>query len=211
MSSLIFFSDKTQVLVATDTLVVEPENGYPINFASKAFYLSHLKTIICATGLATFYSYWVTSVNSDLVANSIDELATSSQDKLIELWEWYQVQYPGYEDKTTTIYHFGYSSVDEKMKGYAHRSTNDFIAEPIIYGTGTKPECELPTGQYELVKIIPDLMKKQIVDQEALPKEDRVYIGGEINAIYLTKDRCNCFKIGEFETYQEDKLKIEGI
>jgi hypothetical protein len=45
MSSLIFHTDASQALVATDTLAVKPD-GTPLMYGSKALYLPHLKTII---------------------------------------------------------------------------------------------------------------------------------------------------------------------
>ena len=48
MSSLIFYTDREQALVATDSLAVDG-SGAPHMFTSKAGYIPHLKTIIAVT------------------------------------------------------------------------------------------------------------------------------------------------------------------
>ena len=55
MSSLIFYTDPEQVLVATDTLAVSSD-GKPFIFTSKALYIPHLKTIIAGTGCSEFFN-----------------------------------------------------------------------------------------------------------------------------------------------------------
>jgi hypothetical protein len=49
MSSLIFFTDSEQALIATDTLAVSPD-GQPLKFTTKAFALPHLRMVIAGTG-----------------------------------------------------------------------------------------------------------------------------------------------------------------
>lgn len=53
-------------------------------------------------------------------------------------------------------------------------------------------------------------MKKQRIEQESIPKQDRVYIGGEIFAWYLCKDECRSFKLGQFEDYNEHKSIVDA-
>jgi hypothetical protein len=69
MSSLIFLTEESQVLVATDTLAVSPD-GRPFMFTTKAFILPRLKTIIAGTGLGGFLGRWFVRINDGLVVRA---------------------------------------------------------------------------------------------------------------------------------------------
>lgn len=213
MSSLIFYVDESQALIATDTLVVDGVDKKPKIFCSKAFYIPHINMIVASTGLAGFSDQWIARINSYLNVGDIEDLSTCAQGMLSEVFEWYnaQLSLSPTDNFTATIYHFGLSSRDGKMKSYAHRSTNNFVPEPLPYGTGKKPQCELPLGEYELLSIIPSLMEKQRAEQKATNAADRVYIGGEIFALHLTGTGCSSFKVGQFRDCQQDKDYINSI
>lgn len=207
MSSLIFFTDETQALVATDTLVINASDNSPKQFCSKSFFLPHLNTIIAATGIAGFVEQWIAFINSNLPVCHFEELISHSQSHLSEAFQRDNSQITNSNNFTVTIYHFGYSNKDNKIKGYASRSTNNFEPELLEYGTATKPPCKLPE-EYDLIKIIPDLMNQQRIDQQKLPENERLYIGGEIHAMHLSKTGCNIFKISEFNDFQLMKNEI---
>lgn len=57
MSSLIFYTDESQILVATDSLAVD-ENGEAAFFCSKANHIPYLKTIVAGTGASGFSNEW---------------------------------------------------------------------------------------------------------------------------------------------------------
>lgn len=57
MSSLIFYTDSTQALVATDSLATNSD-GEPFMFVTKAGYIPHLRTIIAGTGAGGFANQW---------------------------------------------------------------------------------------------------------------------------------------------------------
>jgi hypothetical protein len=58
----------------------------------------------------------------------------------------------------------------------------------------------MPEG--DLIKAIPKMMEEQRNIQSQAPRESRLYIGGEIQALYLNAEGCNSFKIGEFPDFE---------
>jgi hypothetical protein len=205
MSSLIFYTDKAQALVATDTLSVDLE-GNPFGFVSKAAYVPHLRTIIAGTGAGGFSNQWHLQVSTRMVLKGIMNLDFHTPKSLRDLWVEYLKEYSLPEDFTTTVYQFGISEETGDIVSFAYRSKNNFVSEEIAYGTGVKPTCTVPENDF--MAQIPDMMneRRQIQDKE--PVESRVYIGGEIFAFYLNEDGCNCLKLGEFDEYKLQEAQL---
>lgn len=202
MSALIFYIDKEQILVATDTLAVN-QDGKPQFFTSKSIYIPHLRTIICGTGLAGFSNEWALNVINNFVVQGIQNLDFHTPKALSELWDKQNIS----ENLTTTVYHFGFSEENDDAIGFAYRSENNFISEKIGYGgTGVKPNCEIIEGN--LFETIPLMMFEQRKNQESLPNNERVYIGGEIYSIHLTKKTCVTEKLSEFFDYKKSLIHI---
>ncbi len=151
MSSLIFYVDNKQVLVATDTLVVDASTTKPIRFSSKSLYIPHLRMIVASTGVASFADHWATAVNHNFLADDIDDLVSITEEQMFNLFMQFKSLNQIDRDYTVTIYHFGFSKKSNEMKAYAHRSTNDFVVEPVEYGLGLKPICEFPKNTDDLV------------------------------------------------------------
>ncbi|MEO9589441.1 MAG: hypothetical protein ABJ360_05025 [Roseobacter sp.] len=205
MSSLIFATDESQILVATDTLAVTPD-GEPFCFASKATHVPHLRTIIAGTGGGGLSNEWALTVSARMIVRGIRNLNYHTPIGLRDLWETYRQRYSLDQDLTTTVYQFGISEEDNKVVSFAYRSTNNFESEQLPYGTGVKPECNVPEGN--LIEVIPSMMHEQRSREASKPAEARLYIGGEIFAHYLTKDECRCFSLGEFEGFEANQRRI---
>ena len=126
---------------------------------------------------------------------------------LINLWDEYKSKFSLPDDLTTTVYQFGFSAEERVIVSFAYRSTNDFMSEKLQYGTAIKPECSnIPEGN--LIDLIPKIMKEQRKIEEKLPLGSRLYIGGEIHALYLTANGCNSFKLGEFSDFEDQMYEI---
>lgn len=82
---------------------------------------------------------------------------------------------------TTTIYHFGLDQQEGVFKGFASRSINAFESEPLQYGFHLKPYFDLKDQE---VRQFPDdfatVMREQRIEQNLIPEEDRVFIGGHV-------------------------------
>lgn len=205
MSSLIFATDKKQIFVATDTLSVTPD-GEPFLFASKATHIPHLRTIIAGTGFGGLSNEWALTVSTRMIVRGILTLDFHTPNGLRELWSKYKEKYSVPEGLTTTVYQFGISEEDDSVVSFAYRSTNDFESEQLQYGIGVKPECTVPEG--DLIKALPQIMAEQRQIQEAKPKESRLYIGGEIQALQLTANGCLSFKVGQFPDFETHERAI---
>lgn len=206
MSSLIFYTDTTQALVATDTLVVKP-NGIPLMYGSKAIYLPHLKTIIAGTGLGSFSGRWTNYVNDELVVSGLRNLDFHTSDGLRRLWAEMKITHEVPDSITTTVYQIGVSEDDSEIRAYAYRSTNDFVSEPLNHGFRAKPECTFPS-EGNIVENLKPMMFEQRAIQDLKKSEERLYIGGECVVMHLTKDTCTTSTLFQFDDYEEQLNKI---
>lgn len=204
MSSLIFYTDPQQVLVATDTLAASPD-GSPLLFTSKAHYLPHIRTIIAGTGLGGFSVQWALTANSRMMVRGIENLDFHTANGLRTLWAEHEEQYV-LAGMTTTVYQFGLSEDSGEMVGFAYRSQNNFISERLEYGIGVKPECSIPEGN--LLEHIETMMNEQREIQSTVPASERVYIGGEAVALHLTKDGCRMWRLFEFPDFRANQNAI---
>ncbi|MFT5691658.1 MAG: hypothetical protein ACI92E_000988 [Oceanicoccus sp.] len=203
MSSLIFTTNETQILVATDTLAVNVD-GDPHMFVSKATHIPHLKTIIAGFGAEGFTNEWALIVSTKMIVNGILNLDYHTPAALRNLWVTYSRELP--EELTATVYQFGISEVTNRVAAFVYRSENGFESEPIEYGTVVLPECTVPRGN--IIQAIPEMMNEQRDNQLQLPKGSRLAIGGEIYALYLTGEGCNSFKIAQFDDYDAQQRAV---
>ncbi|CAM4141111.1 hypothetical protein [Aeromonas bestiarum] len=207
MSSLIFYSDAEQALIATDTLAVKPE-GEPLLFCSKAIHLPHLNIVIAGTGQGGFSTRWAMHVNDRMVINGINNLDFHTPQGLRDLWGNYcdEFKITGYA--TTTVYQFGYCQETDKMVAIAYRSKNNFESEPRPYGLAAKPDCKFPSGDYATPAVFVDMMNEQREIQSNAAKNKRIYIGGRINVLHVTKNGCHSYNLYEFPDYKEHENKL---
>ncbi len=205
MSSLIFATDEQQIVVATDTLAMTTK-GEPFLFASKATHVPHLRTIIAGTGFAGFSNEWALTVSTRMIVRGILNLNYHTPRGLRELWKTYKSDYSISDNLTTTLYQFGISEEDNRVVSFSYRSTSDFKSEQLQYGFGVKPECKVPEGDF--IEALSQMVAEQKRIQKALPKEERLYIGGEIQVLYLTADGCRSFKVGQFPDFEAHQRAI---
>jgi hypothetical protein len=206
MSSLIFATDSEQAFVATDTLAVS-YNGEPSFFTTKAFIVPHLRMIIAGTGVTGLMSKWFVQVVHGMVVRGIEHLDYHTPENLDRIWRNMKEEFPIPDNFTTTIYHMGFSEEDGLMKSYAYRSTDNFESEQLPYSLRYKPECTVPEN-YALPIDIPAMMQDQRERQSLLPKEERLYIGGEILITHLTKDGFHSYNLCKFDDYDADEEAI---
>jgi hypothetical protein len=207
MSSLIFHTEPEQVFVATDTLATSP-GGEPFMFTTKAFVVPHLRMIMAGTGAGGFLGRWFVRVNDRMIVRDIDHLDYHAPHALGELWSAFRGEYSLPDGITTTAYHFGFSVEDGLIHSYAYRSVNDFRSERLQgYGIRVKPECNVPPN-YQLPTDIRKMMDEQRSIQSARPKDERVYVGGEIIVHHLTESGCAIYALGAFEDYGSDEEAI---
>ncbi len=140
-----------------------------------------------------------------MVVRGIENLDFHASGGLAALWTEFNQAYPNIG--TTTVYHFGFSEMSDFIHAYAYRSANNFRSERLGYGISAKPKCTVAEG-YQLPNDIRKFMNEQIARQELLPKDQRVYIGGEIQIHHLTKTGCSIYTLDRFDTYSNDEILV---
>lgn len=86
----------------------------------------------------------------------------------------------------------------------------NFESETIPYGLFGKPEFKVPEPYepYNPPKDFKFMMDSQRDQQLSEAKENRVYIGGEIQLIRLEKDGFVVNSLGKFDDYDADEAAI---
>jgi hypothetical protein len=207
MSSLIFKTEERQVFVATDTLAVAP-GGRALMFTTKALIVPHLRMLMAGTGTGGFLDRWFVNVNSGKVVIGIENLDYHTPKSLSDLWQKFKEEKDEFpEDQTTTVYHFGFSEETGVIRAFAYRSTNGFVSEPLGYGIAMKPECSIPQN-LQLPGDIKSMMDEQREIQRALPENQRVYIGGEIQIHHLMEAGFNVYTLDRFDDFAADAVTM---
>lgn len=199
MSSLLFYMDENEAIVATDTLLHYSVDTPP-GFASKAISIPHMRMIIAATGSALLFSRWIGLVNNQGFALDVDAVDAHALQELQALWRELNRHVPALQDQTATIYHFGISDDSGKIHGFAYRSVSDFKSERLDYGLGVKPELIDMTGidWNSFPACAPEIMRAQSRQEDQKPR-DRVYIGGTTEVTHLTKDGFSIYSLGSLD------------
>jgi hypothetical protein len=208
MSSLIFHTEKDQVLVATDTLATSPD-GRPFKFTTKAFIVPHLNMIVAGTGNGPFPNRWAIRLNETYILRGIDHLNEHASRDLAALWRGHKQEFSLPTSSTVTIYHFGFSENTGSIHSFVYRSP-DFRSEQLTgYGIGVKPECTVPEN-YELPSDIRTMMNDQRRREALRPLHERVFIGGEIQIHRLSRSGFHVYTLDRFDDYQEDENAIHA-
>jgi hypothetical protein len=207
MSSLIVATDETQVLVVTDTLATHPD-GRPLKFTTKAFVVPHLNLIIAPTGIMGFLGKWFVRMNDMVIVKGIDNLDYHTPRILSSLWQGCKQELSIPDTITTSIYHFGFSEITGLVHSYRYRSAENFKSDRLEqYGFLIKPECRIPENLASPEDFI-KMMDEQRMIQASKPKDERVYVGGEIQVHHLSKDGFRIFTLHRFEDYTRDETAI---
>ncbi len=157
---------------------------------------------MAGTGLLGMSTKWFAQINDHMAVKGIDNLDFHTPDALNSLWDSLQSDLDGAEGITTTIYHFGFSEETGEIHSYAYRSEKDFESERLPHGVAVKPECAVPDG-WEFPADIRSLMEEQRKIQRKQPSGERIYIGGEIQAIHLTKHGTSVNMIDQFDDHED--------
>lgn len=207
MTALNFMLDQKAICIAMDTLGTNAETGKPSFYTSKIFPLLHLNGVICGTGLGSFVHDWFVYVNTAIIARDMEHLNQFVTEPLRKLAEGHHIN----NDSSVTIYHFGYSENHQCFRGYAYRSSNNYESEELIYGFGIKPEIsyEIPPP----INLPEDFIKiviQQKIEDEKLPFEKKVGIGGEVHFLYMTPGKIimtRCHKFDDYLSMYEEMCK----
>ncbi|MEM5432817.1 hypothetical protein [Cupriavidus oxalaticus] len=196
MTAAIFNIGPEQVIIAMDTLAMSGDTGNPYFFTTKLYPLPHLQGVMFATGIGDLATKWFVKLERFL-ARDIHHLDQYVTPPLQELGMEFNLS----EAQTTTIYHIGYSEAESRYVGFAYRSTNSFRSERLEYGLRTKPgipDASVNSFPSDFIR----LMEAQRTNDAAVPLSERVFIGGEIQALILANRSMTIQTIHRFSDYE---------
>jgi len=190
------------MVVVTDTLSTD-FSGNPHLFVSKCTIIPHLEMVVAFSGIARVGHLWSLELQTQVLARDIDLLSLHVPDALIRIVDGLKKDY-GELPSTSTVYHFGYSGQEQRHVGYAFRSVNRFKAESIQNDSfGVKPEprslFEVPNNWDDFV-----MLARRIRDeQDSLPLNQRLHIGGELCRTVLQDRSIQASKLFRFEDFED--------
>ena len=192
MTLLNWFMDPDQVLLLSDTLSLQASDKRPKSFMTKVFTTPHIGALITGTGSIEVVTRFYLHVISGMIVEDVVQLSNFAPESLRAIWQDVADQMPA--GATTTVYTFGLT--DEGFVGFAYRSTSNFEAEEIQHGTAAKPAPEIAKlGAIYSLQDFVALAREQQADDRALPRLDRVGIGGDLWMYRMTKSESGMFSL----------------
>lgn len=202
------------VLILSDSLALAGEDHRPAFMTTKVFPLPHMSLCIAGTGAQPLAERFWAHANSKCVASDVAHLNEYAADILRDLWLQLHSE-PDYETEearrfTSTVYIYGWSVSNKAFIGFAYRSANDFVSEPLRYGIAAKPapnSRQVPdmNGLTDFVELL--LLQKQ--EDRERPRMERIGIGGEIIMTLMVRDETGFTAIKQqpifkFDDYDDD-------
>lgn len=183
-----------QVLIFSDTLCLDGEDRRARGFLTKVYPTPHIGAVITGTGSPDVVTHFFIRV-LNCVVKDVVHLSAFAPEMLRELWKEHQKLFPQ-DPSTTTIYTFGLSEDDEQFTGYAYRSTANFEAEQMAHGLAIKPGTALEEANAaDSLEALISVARKQQEHDRALPRMERVGIGGELWLYILEKSKSGAVSI----------------
>lgn len=182
-----FFLAPEGVVVLTDTLATT-RSGSPHLFVTKCAIVPHLEMVVAHTGVAQIGHRWSHLLQTATLARDIEKLDQLVPGMLRSITADVarELEDPGI---TSTVYHLGFSEVRAEYVGYVYRSGADYVPEIMEPGFRVKPR---PLGQStappDLAGMV-ELGRQLREEQDGLPANQRIYIGGEL-FVTLLANRC---------------------
>ena len=134
----------------------------PLKYVSKIFPLPHLRGVLCGTGSLNTVMDWHAYIQGQVIGNTMDIANKIAPSQLKSIHSKYDLN----GTNEATIYHFGFNPREEggRIRGFAFRSTKNFLPEKLNDGIGIKPnddenfleKCEeeyFEEGIYEKIKL----------------------------------------------------------
>lgn len=201
MTALVFTVQPEQICLAMDTLVVAADDNTPLCYQTKFIVLPHLNLVIAGTGLASLITGWFHFVNGSMVVRDIDHLNTFTPGSLRRA----ETECQGTGLTTTTLYHFGYSTLEKRYVGYAYRSTKNWESDRLPDALGLKPVVHVPPiDDIQFSQFLIDIVSEQRRQDLLLPLSERVGIGGDIQFVVLENGVVTVSTVHHFESYESE-------
>lgn len=217
MTAFNFILNPDYVLVFMDSLSLKT-NKEPLKYASKIFPLPHLNGVLCGTGSLNTIIDWYVYIQLQIVGNLMEIPNKIAPSQLKKIHSKYDLN----GTNEATIYHFGFCPLEGKIKGYALRSTNNFLLEELKYGIGIKPHdtdiikylSDSMVARPNLTDLFIDIMKMQKKNDEQKDHQERIGIGGSIHMYHLESNHqflWECYNFDDFNEMYSKMLYGDGI
>jgi hypothetical protein len=112
------------------------------------------------------------------------------------------------------VYHLGFSQARGAYVGYVYRSESDYVSEVMEPSFRVKPQ---PVGQFAAPTDLDGMValgRQLREEQDGLPADQRVYIGGELVVTMLVNRQIQVAKVhrfGDFDSQREAMNAALGI
>lgn len=207
MTALVFALQPEQVCIAMDTLVIGADDRMPLAFQRKFLSVPNSDLLVAGTGHAGFVTGWFDYLQTLARLGDVDDVGSIAQSVLKASAD----AVGGLGTITTTIYHFGYSRVEDQYVGYAYRSTADFQPERLPYALGFKPQVQVtPTDDVQFPDFMIDIMLRQQQQDHSMPIPQQVGIGGEVEFVVLSGRTTHIETVHRFASYESERQHIES-
>lgn len=201
MTALVFTIQPDQICLAMDTLVVDHYDKTPLTYQTKFTVLPHINVVIAGTGLTPLVNGWFHYVNGNIVVRDIDHLNSFAPGLLRDA----AARCQGTDLTTTTLYHFGYSTIDNRYVGYAYRSMKNWEPDRLQDALGFKPVVDVqPTDEIQFPQFFINIVCEQRRKDLLLPVSERVGIGGDIQFVVLENGVVTISNVYRFDSYESD-------
>lgn len=207
MTALVFALQPEQVCIAMDTLVIGAEDRMPMCFQRKFLAVPESDLVVAGTGHAGFINGWFQHLQANYGRATIDDLDAYASSIFRE-----SVQAEGgLSGLTATIYHFGYSTQEERYVGYAYRSEQNFRSDRIQQDAlGFKPVVPVTlNGNIRFPDSLIEIILEQQRQDRLLPLAERVGIGGEIEFVVMSERTIHVETVHRFSSYEAESIYIE--
>jgi hypothetical protein len=207
MTAFVYALQPEQVCIAMDTLVIGAENRMPMSFQRKFLAIPESDLVVAGTGHAGFINGWFQHLQANFRGATIDDLNKDAPRTFRESVS----ADGGLSGLTATIYHFGYSALEEWYVGYAYRSEHDFRSDRLQNdGLGYKPVVPVTLNSgIRFPESLIDIILMQQRQDLLLPLAKRVGIGGEIEFVVMSERTIYVETVHRFSSYEAEPIHIE--
>ncbi|MEV7692486.1 hypothetical protein AB0N73_04045 [Microbacterium sp. NPDC089189] len=210
MSILLFDQTETDVLLITDTLVVDHDDK-PTMFQHKVWTLPQMNMAIAATGTANVALTWRNVLSESFSPEDIEGLNDHAPAALRAISA-HLAKENGPLGRTT-IYHFGFPTGSHKLVRYIYRSQNNFEPERFEGSQfGAKPAppgltFERPEGREETIALAERLRDENVHRKD----EGGVPIGGDLFATLVTNGSSQTVRWHRFSDYSDTRYAMSSF
>jgi hypothetical protein len=148
---------------------------------------------------------WVDRLRENVRARDISMLDLHTPVVLREIWTDLQEEH-GPLEGSATIYHFGIDEQTGKCRRFAYQSNNDFVSEEgdaPAFGVKPEPEGRRFTDDLSVAGLI-EFARRIRTEQDALPRSERVYVGGDLVLTQVRKNVIASERTFRFEDQYDD-------